>query len=123
MVALPNDAEIAQCVSIMNRIAPSDLVNLSPLLLEAGHALFGRSIKVSLFGEEDVVTFFKQKEDYKAILRKLERVHSEVQRAHADFVEVRHLVGILQEKKYDRNILQIQGYYNVKILQRVNSTA
>jgi hypothetical protein len=43
---------------------------------------------VQLFGEKDVVAFFKQKEDYKSLLKKLERVHSEVHRAHADFVEV-----------------------------------
>ena len=88
MGILPNDDEITTCVNIMNRIEPGDLHTLSPLLLEAGHALFGRSIKISLFGEEEVVAFFKQKEDYKSLLRKLERVHDEVQRAHANFVEV-----------------------------------
>ena len=65
----------------MNRIKPGDLHTLSPLLLEAGHALFGRSIKISLFGEEKVVAFFKQKEDYKSLLRKLERVHERMKDA------------------------------------------
>ena len=88
MGVLPDDDEITTCINIMNRIEPGSLHTLSPLLLEAGHALFGRSIKISLFGEEEVVAFFKQKEDYKSLLRKLERVHSEVQRAHANYVEV-----------------------------------
>ena len=88
MGVLPDDDEITTCINIMNRIEPGNLHTLSPLLLEAGHALFGRSIKISLFGEEEVVAFFKQKEDYKSLLRKLERVHSEVQRAHANYVEV-----------------------------------
>ena len=43
---------------------------------------------MSIFGEKDVVDFFRQKEDYKSLLRRLERVHDEVQRAHANFVEV-----------------------------------
>ena len=88
MPELPSSEEIAQCISTMSRISPCDLHTLSPKLTEAGHALFGRSIKVSLFGEEDVVSFFRQKEDYKSLLKKLERVHDEVQRAHANFVEV-----------------------------------
>lgn len=87
---LPSPDEIAQCISIMSRISPSDLQVLSPQLTEAGHALFGRSIKVSLFGEEEIVSFFRQKEDYKSLLKKLERVHNEVQSAHANFVEVRY---------------------------------
>ena len=78
---MPNDDEITTCVNIMNRIKPGDLHTLSPLLLEAGHALFGRSIKISLFGEEEVVAFFKQKEDYKSLLRKLERVHERMKDA------------------------------------------
>lgn len=85
---LPSGDEIALCISIMERIAPSDLLNLTPDLTAAGHALFAKSVKVDLFGDDDVVSFFKQKEDYKLLLKKLERVHSEVQRAHADFVEV-----------------------------------
>lgn len=88
MSGTPSADEIALCVSIMNRIPPSDLPLLSPALLEAGHTLFGRSIKMSIFGEKDVVAFFRQKEDYKSLLRRLERVHEEVQRAHANFVEV-----------------------------------
>ena len=85
---LPDSDEIALCISIMKRIAPSDLQNLSPDLTAAGRALFAKSVKFDLFGDDDVVSFFKQKEDYKLLLKKLERVHSEVQRAHADFVEV-----------------------------------
>ena len=78
----------------MNRLTPSDLSLLPSDFTDAGHALFGRSIKVSLFGEEDVVSFFRQKEDYKSLLKRLERVHDEVQGAHAEYVEVRMTVRI-----------------------------
>ena len=89
MSSPPSADEIALCVSIMNRIPPADLLfSRNRNLLEAGHVLFGRSIKMSIFGEKDVVDFFRQKEDYKSLLRRLERVHDEVQRAHANFVEV-----------------------------------
>ena len=62
-LGLPSSDEISLCMSIMNRITPNDLSLLTPEFIEAGHSLFGRSIKVCLFGEDDVVAFFKQKED------------------------------------------------------------
>ena len=68
VLGTPNSDEIAVCMSIMNRLTPSDLSLLPSDFTDAGHALFGRSIKVSLFGEEDVVAFFRQKEDYKSLL-------------------------------------------------------
>jgi hypothetical protein len=93
-MAIPDSTEIALCISILNRISPQDLPSLPPDLLESGHRLFSRSIKAKLFGEKDVVSFFKERDDYQFLLRKLTRVHEEVARAHADLVESAACSGI-----------------------------
>jgi hypothetical protein len=93
-MAIPDSTEIALCIDILNRISPQDLPSLPPDLLECGHRLFGRSIKAKLFGEKDIVAFFKERDDYQFLLRKLTRVHEEVARAHVDLVEAAACSGI-----------------------------
>lgn len=93
-MAIPDTTEIALCIDILNRISPLDLPSLPPDLLECGHRLFGRSMKAKLFGEKDIVAFFKERDDYQFLLRKLTRVHEEVARAHVDLVEAAACSGI-----------------------------
>jgi hypothetical protein len=85
---LPSPEDIDFCLNVLRRLKPGDLGSLPKEFTAAGHALFKKSIKLELFGENDVVSFLKQKEDYRTLLKRLEKVHSEVERSHAQYVEV-----------------------------------
>jgi hypothetical protein len=86
--SFPTADEINTCISVLQRLKSADLATLSPELTSAGHELFKRGVKVELFGEDDVVAFLKKKEDYRNILKRLDKIHSEVERSHAQNVEV-----------------------------------
>ena len=86
--SLPSPEDIDFCLNVLRRLKPGDLGFLTKEFTAAGHALFKKSIKSELFGEQDVVSFLKQKEDDRSLLKKLEKVHAEVERSHAEHVEV-----------------------------------
>lgn len=82
------DAAVAAAVATLRSLQPCDLKQYPELQAE-GLRLFERAVKVKCFGEEnpDVVAFLRQKEDYRALLKRLERVGAVVEEAHAAAVQ------------------------------------
>ena len=78
-----NDAELASCVALLERIAPEDL-ELPQLaaLRAAGMRLFKRDVMKNVFGSTDVVGFLAEKTQQKKKMRELKKLDAVVSGKH-----------------------------------------
>ena len=90
-------AAVMAALVTLRSLQPADLKRYPELKAE-GLRLFERAVKVKCFGEEnpDVVAFLREKEDYRALLKRLERVGAVVEEAHAVAVETSGSAAINQ---------------------------
>lgn len=94
MTNKPTNGEIEQVISILNRLEPSDINEIDPKLIVVVNNLFGRTLKKLWLGENDVVSFLREQQSNKDLLKKLERVHNIIQQTYADNVESARAAGI-----------------------------
>jgi NAD(P)-dependent dehydrogenase (short-subunit alcohol dehydrogenase family) len=86
-IAPVSEGELAACVATLRRLHPSELGQPRLLeLWEVGHALFSSRIIKQRFGSDDVVAFLKKQGNYRGMLKRLEKLHAEVERVHAQRV-------------------------------------
>lgn len=90
----PSDAEIKHVVSILNRLEPNDVININPELVNVVNKIFSRHLKKIWLGEEDVVSYLREQQSNKDLLKKLEKVHNIIQQTYADNVESARAAGI-----------------------------
>ena len=78
-------AEIASCIAVLSRLTPSALRDdpaLAPLR-EAGVKLFGPEVLRERFGQADAIEYLRELNGHRELLKKLTRLHTEVEKAHA----------------------------------------
>ena len=86
--ATVSDAELHACAETLRRLNATDLHSTRCLeVWEAGEALFSSRIIKQRFKGDDVVEFLKKQGNYRGMLKRLEKLHAEVNKAHADRVE------------------------------------
>ena len=83
--ASAGDAEIASCIAVLSRLTPTALRDdpaLAPLR-EAGVKLFGPEVLRERFGQADAIEYLRELNGHRELLKKLTRLHTEVEKAHA----------------------------------------
>ena len=88
MVAGLTAAELAACTTTLAKLSPADieLPELSELYA-VGKALFASRVIKERFQGEDVVAFFKQQGEYRKMVKRLQKLHKEIDHAHASRVD------------------------------------
>ena len=77
--------EVAACAAVLGTLTPSALRDdpaLAPLL-KVGVALFGPEVLRQRFGQSDAIEYLRELNGHRKLLKKLERLHREVDKAHA----------------------------------------
>jgi hypothetical protein len=89
------DEELASCAAVLRRLRASELE--SPRLRDvcgAGQELFRSRIIKQRFKGEDVVEFLTKQGNYRGMLKRLEKLHTEIERNHSTRVEAATSCGM-----------------------------
>ena len=89
----PSSDDISFAINVLKRLKPVDVESNEELGM-VGTKLFGRAIRKKLFETDEGLYFLKKRGEFRSMLRKLEKIHNEVQYVHADFVQSSRGSGI-----------------------------